>query len=217
MEILSNVDLEETLLEQLISSGRDGHDVARAHHNDPGSNGFTFGNDRYHRSCELAKIALETHGFAVRRVGAALHALRGSIELHFATARTSDVQAPSSFDMNTDARIAAGAKNFFVQPSLEGIDEALRYMTQIIHLVWSGNEVDGLIAVHLGRLVAFSDQRVVWNEIKRIDTTELDQSADKHLKSTASRDYADQDEPVLGLSVIPRVTPDGERTHGIEK
>jgi len=217
MEILSGVELEETLLEQLISSGKSGHDVARAHHNDPGSNGFTFGNDRYHRSCELAKIALENHGFAVRRVGAALHATRGSLELHFATARAADVQIPSSFDTNTDTRKEAGRRNVMIQPSLEGIDEAAQPMRQIIHLVWSGNELNGLIAVHVGRLVASSDQRVVWNEIRRIDGIDSDRNADNELISTVSSNYADQEEPVLRLSVIQSSVTVGEQTHGVKK
>lgn len=212
MEILIGLELEDELIEQLISSGRSGHEVAQAHHNDPGSNGFTFGNDRYHRSCELARIPLEKYGFNIKRMGAALHALRGTIELHFATARTSNVEIPASFDTNTDSRVAAAQSNAMIQLSLEGIEEALP-RRQIFHWVWSGNEASGLIAVHVGRLVANSDHGVVWDVVRRIDGIELDLNATHDVPPVVSPNYADQEEPILKLSVIESSDIAGDRTH----
>ena len=65
MNVLSGVNLTDSLLAAFVACGRDGHNIALAHQNDPGSNGFTFGTDRYHRSCELLKDHLEAAGFTL--------------------------------------------------------------------------------------------------------------------------------------------------------
>lgn len=202
MEILGGVDVEQALLERLVASGQLGHEVALAHNNDPGSNAFTFGNDRYHRSCETAKIALDEYGFKVRRAGAALYGIREGVEIHFATARTADIHARSSFDPVTDARVAAGLNNASVQPPFEGIDDLLPPRRQILHVVWSGNDAIGLVATHIGRLVTFSETHVVWDQVKRIDRIDMPRSNTETMP-LAPVTYADQAEPALDLTPMP--------------
>lgn len=202
MEILKGVEIERELLERLVVSGQLGHEVALAHNNDPGSNAFTFGNDRYHRSCETSKLALEECGFHVRRSGAALYGIRNGVEIHFATARTADVHTPSSFDPNTDARIAAGLNNATVQQPFEGIDELLPPRRQILHVVWSGNDAIGLVATHIGRLVTFSETHVVWDEVSRIDRIDA-RRTNAEETSLDPVTYADQIEPSLDLTAVP--------------
>lgn len=201
MEILTGVDLEQGFLERLVAGGQLGHEVALAHNNDPGSNAFTFGNDRYHRSCETAKLDLEEYGFNVRRAGAALYGIRDGVEIHFATARTADVHTPSSFDPNTDARIAAGLKNATIQQPFDGIDELLPPRRQILHVVWSGNDAIGLVATHIGRLVTFSETHVVWDEVRRIDHIDTPRSS-AETTPLAPVTYADQAEPTLDLTAV---------------
>src|SRR6266568_5176890 len=112
MEIGDGVELDDGLVQALIGCGREGHRIAQAHHNDPGSNGFTFGTDRYQRSTELAVEVLKNEGFSTSRRGAGLIARREGIELHFAVARGTNLADPASFDADSSpARRKAGATN----------------------------------------------------------------------------------------------------------
>src|SRR4051794_34757582 len=101
MRISDGVDLEGSLVAALVSCGRTAHEIAQDHHLDLGSNGNTFGNDRYHRGAELAREALVDHGFTCHRRGAALIARRGSLELQFAVARGQDLRDAAAFDADS--------------------------------------------------------------------------------------------------------------------
>lgn len=202
MEVIPGVHLEESLLVAFVDCGHQGHDTALAHHNDPGSNGFTFGVDRYQRSCELLKDPLEMHGFRVWSKGAGLRASRDDVELHFATARTADVESGFSFDRTTESRIEAGRFNSLVQPPLDGLSESDFPSRQIVHTVWSGNTTRGLIAVNVGRLIADGAESVGWEVVRRIDRDgEYAPSAEATVVRE-SRAYTDQPEPELVLDVV---------------
>ena len=101
MDIGPGVTVEDELVLRLVGCGREAHDIARAHHNDPGSNGHTFGLDRYQRGTELAKGPLREYGFQVKRRGAGLLARRDDLELQFAVARGDDLNDPSDFDADS--------------------------------------------------------------------------------------------------------------------
>jgi hypothetical protein len=216
MNVLSGVTLKDSLLAAFVSCGRDGHNIALAHQNDPGSNGFTFGTDRYHRSCELLKDPLEAHGFTLFSKGAGLRARKGDLELHFATAKTADVAAPSSFDNRTDSRVWAGQVNagygrkamytseYF--PTLDGLGEDDLPSRRIIHTVWSGDQARGLIAVHVGRLITETPDTVVWGEVNRIDLDGVFVPAASGSIDKGGSTYSDQPEPDLGLTVRDRDT-----------
>jgi hypothetical protein len=204
MEIIEGVEVEDSLLTVFVEMGRLGHDIALAHHNDPGSNGFTFGVDRYQRSCELLKDELEAHGFRVRNKGAGLRATRDALELHFATAKTADVEASFSFDRTTDSRVDAGRSNSVVQSTLDGLDYMALPGRQIIHTVWSGNSTDGLIAVNVGRLVVESNDTVTWSAVRRIDKNGVFAPSEAIVIDTAAPTYIEQPVPELGLESIAR-------------
>src|SRR5580700_11382658 len=101
MEIGPDVELDDELVKALVGCGRQGHRIAQAQDNEPGSNGFTFGTDRYQRSTELAVEILKDEGFAVSRRGAGLIARRVGLELQFAVARGADLSDPASFDADS--------------------------------------------------------------------------------------------------------------------
>lgn len=216
MEILQGVDLDEVLLGACIMAGRQGHDIALAHHNDPGANGFTFGSDRYHRACELLKEALLAHGFRIYSKGAALHARRGDVEMRFATAKSPDLTAPSSFDMRTKSRLQAGMHNVALSVQVEGLEELLPTPAKIVYVVWSGDPGQGLTAVHIGHLVSFTDNDVQWEELKRIDSTDWTASIDLQQDDTTLVPYIHQQDPGLGLSVVAE-EQEGKRADGTEK
>ncbi|WP_270239785.1 hypothetical protein [Kocuria marina] len=216
MEILQGIDLDEALLDACIKAGRQGHEIALAHHNDPGANGFTFGSDRYHRACELLKEALQAHGFRLHPKGAALHARRGDVELRFATAKSSDLTAPSSFDMTTKSRLEAGNQNLAVASQIEGLEELLPAARKIAHVVWSGDPGQGLTAVHIGHLVSSDESHVQWDELKRIDSRIWATVADLQQDETRVVPYTHQQDPGLGLSVVEE-EQEGRRADGTEK
>ncbi|WP_176338521.1 hypothetical protein [Kocuria salina] len=216
MEILHGVDLDEALLGSCITAGRQGHEIALAHHNDPGANGFTFGSDRYHRSCELLKKALLAHGFRICSKGAALHARRGDVELRFATAKSPDLTAPSSFDMTTPSRLEAGNQNIAVAAQIEGLEELLPAARKIAHVVWSGDPGQGLTAVHIGHLVSLDEKHVQWSELKRIDSTNWATVPGLQQDDTTVVPYAHQQDPGLGLSVVEE-EQEVNRADGTEK
>ncbi|HIX00862.1 MAG TPA: hypothetical protein H9871_12060, partial [Candidatus Nesterenkonia stercoripullorum] len=45
----------------LVEAGRTGLETALVHHTAPWSNGYSFGSDRHHRSCEMAREAVQDH------------------------------------------------------------------------------------------------------------------------------------------------------------
>ncbi len=197
MQIGPDVDLEEAMVSALVTCGREGHRVAQAHHNDPGSNGFTFGTDRYQRATQLAVEVLSNEGFGVARRGAGLVARRGDLELQFAVARGTDLTNPASFDADSSpARRKAGASNA-TQLTFDGMPH--RQAASIVHVVWSGTPETGQTAVHAGRLVMGAGERLDWAVLVRLD----EPAAGSHEESTRAADvpsYTDQPEPTLYLS-----------------
>ncbi|MGV8965364.1 MAG: hypothetical protein ACOH2F_03720 [Cellulomonas sp.] len=162
MELENGAVVEDTLMRALVDCGAEAHAVARAHHNDPGSNGFTFGADRFHRAAQLSCEPLRDHGFKVTRRGAGLIARRDGLEIQFATAKPGDLHDPSNFDAGSSAaRRDVAALNTYVQPSLEGLPEPPR----IMHVVWSGSLEDGLTALHIGRLIEERNGQLIWAEL----------------------------------------------------
>jgi hypothetical protein len=201
MSLLDQLDLHD-VVDALISGGGEGHDIAVAHSAERGSNAFTFGNDRYHRSSEITKELIEIAGFRPRMVGGGHRAERDGIELWFATARGVDVTQRASFDFTTDARVHAGTVN--VQPYMDGLGEEDLPTRTIIHVVWSGDSLNGMTAVHLGRLGTISPGSVDWRELVRID------SLSGHTPTTRvsdvlipQRSYDDQ--PIPSFDIAPRV------------
>ncbi|WP_166793324.1 hypothetical protein [Cryobacterium lactosi] len=217
MEIISGVVVEDSLLAVFVEMGRLGHNIALAHHNDPGSNGFTFGVDRYQRSCELVKDELEAHGFRVRNKGAGLRATRDALELHFATAKTADVEASFSFDRTTDSRIDAGRSNSLVQSTLDGLDHVALPGRQIIHTVWSGNSTNGLIAVNVGRLVVENNETVTWSAVRRIDKNGVFEPSEAIVIEGAATTYIEQPMPELGLEAIAREPKESNESRHAEQ
>jgi len=194
MEIGPDVELNEDLARSLVVCGREGHRIAQAHHNDPGSNGFTFGTDRYQRSTELAVDILKDQGFTVTRRGAGLVARRAGLELQFAVARGADLSDPASFDANSSpARRKAGASNV-TQLSFDGMPEP--GAGPIVHVVWSGTPEAGQTAVHAGRLVTGAEDRLDWAVLVRLDGPAG--STPKEAADVAGLPiYTDQPEPTL--------------------
>lgn len=188
------MEIEDDLVAALVRCGHEGHRVAQAHHNDPGSNGFTFGTDRYQRSTELAIEILRDGGFSVIRRGAGLIARREGLELQFAVARGADLSDPASFDADSSpARRKAGATNA-TQLAFDGMPQ--RDAGPIVHVVWSGTPEAGQTAVHAGRLVAGAGDRLDWSVLVRFDEPPLaDQAGTAGVVAAPS--YADQPEPAL--------------------
>ena len=194
MEIGPGVDLDDEMVNALVRCGREGHRVAQAHHNDPGSNGFTFGTDRYQRSTELAVVVLREQGFSVTRRGAGLIARREGLELQFAVARGTDLSDPASFDADSSpARRKAGAMNA-TQLAFDGMTQ--REAGPIVHVVWSGTPEAGQTAVHAGRLVAGVGDHLDWSALIRLDEPAHADQLDR-AGAGASPSYADQPEPAL--------------------
>lgn len=197
VEIGDGVELDDGLAHALIGCGRDGHRIAQAHHNDPGSNGFTFGTDRYQRSTELAIEVLKNEGFSTSRRGAGLIARREGIELHFAVARGTDLTDPASFDADSSpARRKAGAMNAN-QLTLDGMPEG--EAEPIFHVVWSGTPEAGQTAVHAGRLVTGAGDRLDWAVLVQLDGHASDNQQEV-AEAVAVPTYTDQPEPTLILA-----------------
>lgn len=213
MEILPGVDLPDDLLAAFVEAGGTGHEIALAHHTDPWSNGYTFGADRYHRSCEMAREAVEDHGFSIHPKGAAFYARRNGIELRFATAKSPDLWSPSSFDMTTRSRLQAGRKNHSLTPQVAELAELLPPETKVVHVVWSGDSGHGLTAVHVGHLVTLDENHVQWNGLARIDQTDWKSAVElEHLGAT-TLSYTQQKEPDLELSSITPDVQEGTQGH----
>jgi hypothetical protein len=160
--------LEDSLVSALVECGRQAHEVAMAHQLDPGSNGFTFGADRYHRATELITPVLEEHGFVLKRQGGGMTAHKDGLELQFATARGVDLRNRSHFDMGSSpARHRAALANTYLQDSLPGIDAG--GAESVIHVIWSGDVHAGLTAVYVGKLISSSAQHLEWEDLIRVD------------------------------------------------
>lgn len=208
MQVLNGVELDRALLDAFIERGEQAHEIARAHHNDPGSNGFTFGTDRFQRACELVRGDLEDAGFRVYSKGAGLRAERDGLTLHFATARTADVDAPSSFDRHTDSRLEAATFNALSPLPGLGFDELPA--VSAVHVVWSGNSAAGLLAVHVGRLTLESGGVVSWAEVRRIDTLTGSDGETESASDSPAPSYLDQPEPSLELGLRDQGEGEGE-------
>lgn len=207
MEIGDGVRIHDGLVQALVGCGREGHRIAQAHHNDPGSNGFTFGTDRYQRSTELAVEVLKNEGFSTSRRGAGLIARREGVELHFAVARGTDLTDPASFDADSSpARRKAGAANA-TQLILDGMPEG--EAEPIVHVVWSGTPEAGQTAVHAGRLVTGAGDHLDWAALVRLDGP-APESQQEVAKAVAVPTYTDQPEPTLILAAKSGVAQSDE-------
>jgi hypothetical protein len=200
MSLLVKLDLLP-IIDYLVEGGRAGHEIAVDHTAERGSNGFTFGSDRYHRSCEITKDAIQTLGFTPFMVGGGHRARRDGVELWFATAKAVDVHQRDSFDFSTDARLEAGTMN--VQPYLDGLQEEDLASRQIVHVVWSGDPINGLTAVHVGKLARISSKLVDWRELERIDLlVERSSRASAHRSARVATTYDAQPLPMLDLAPL---------------
>lgn len=209
MELLPGVSIPRDLVLAIVDAARMGHRLAQSHHNDPGSNGYTFGSDRYHRTCELAREALEAGGWSVRTHGAGHRARKGDLELWFATARTADVHAPSSFDNRSDSRLDAGNINGWLQPRLDGLEDEEVPAGQVVHFVFSGNSSAGLLAVHAGRLVSATESSVEWLDVRRVDTLDASGAAEPEQPDVAAAPPAYDAQPEPSIDLPPK-TPAAE-------
>lgn len=192
------MSLEDDLLTRLVDCGKVAHDIGRAHHNDPGSNGHTFGLDRYQRATELARNPLEDHGFQVTRRGAGLIARRGDLVVQFAVARGDDLTDPADFDADSSpARRRAGHTNAGQQLTLDGMPA----QETVVHVVWSGNPTDGQTAVHVGRLLMSSRtvERLTWETLIRVDQPTPPAGGREEPTRGALPSYLEQPEPTLEL------------------
>lgn len=196
------LEIEDSLIGKLIRCGDEAHEIAKAHHLDPGSNGFTFGSDRYHRATELVTPALQDHDFHVSRMGGGLRATRDGLELHFGTARGVDLSNRSNFDINSSpARQRAGLSNVFIQDAFEGISGG--HLAHIIHVIWSGDADAGLTAVYVGKLVAASGQHLDWEDLIRVDSTGVEVALDNlTAEAIPMPTYENQPEPVFELGLM---------------
>jgi hypothetical protein len=197
MEIGPDVVLDDSLIVALVACGRQAHEIAQAHQNDPGSNGFTFGTDRYQRGTELAVSPLVDHGYDVRRRGAGLRARRDDVEVHFAVARGNDLTDPANFDADSSpARRRAAHQNSGQMP-LDGMPGPAA--EHIVHVVWSGTPAAGLTGVHVGRLILGAGDRLDWAVLVPVGdaaSTAVVTGAASDVVTT----YAEQPVPVLELS-----------------
>lgn len=197
MDIGPDITLDDALITALVDCGRQAHEVAQAHQNDPGSNGFTFGTDRYQRATELAMEPLTDHGYDVRRRGAGLIASRDGIELHFAVARGNDLTDPASFDADSSPARRRAAHLNSGQLPFDGMPAPAA--DHVVHLVWSGTRDAGLTAVHVGRLVLGAGDRLDWSVLLRVDAA----TTEALVPGTATEPvttYAQQPVPALELS-----------------
>ncbi|MCO4252189.1 hypothetical protein [Pseudarthrobacter raffinosi] len=202
MIMRDGLEIEDSLIKELVRCGDEAHEIAKAHHLDPGSNGFTFGGDRYHRATELVTPALQDHDFRVSRKGAGLRAKRDDLELHFGTARGADLTNRAHFDIDSSpARHRAGQANVFVQSAFDGMTGDSS--TQIIHVIWSGDVDAGLTAVYVGKLVSSSGQHLQWEDLRRVDSTGAELSLNNLVSEAIPMPtYEEQPEPIFELGLV---------------
>lgn len=206
---VGNIFLEDDLVEELVDCGRRAHDVARVHSNDPGSNGFTWGTDRYQRSTQLAMDdVFPRFGFTSGRRGAGLVAQRGDVQLQFAVAKGVDLTNPESFDAGSSlARRKAGRYNAD-QSMLTGLEVPGVAGEPVLHVVWSGDRDRGLTAVHIGRLVLSAKDALDWAVLERVSYRESLSEANQDSTTDADLDtaptYGNQPEPEVPVERRPR-------------
>lgn len=196
------LQLEDSLISAFIQCGREAHEIALTHHLDPGSNGYTFGGDRYHRATELISPILVEHDFRVKRQGGGLTAERDGLQLQFATARGADLRNRLHFDMGSSpARYRAAFVNTFVQESIPGIHAGPGL--GVLHVIWSGDVDSGLTAVYVGKLISPSAKHVDWEDLVRIDkdgkTTPLEGIS---LAERSMLSYDEQPVPTFELGLL---------------
>ena len=196
------LEISDVVQRAIVDGAREGHEVALAHDSDPGANPYTFGNDRYHRSCELIKQRLESFGLTPRMEGAGHRARAENYELWFSTARSIDVTDRSSFDFTSETKIEAGTANMATY--LPGMDHDSVPGREIVHVVLSGNNERGLTAVHLGRLISVGSRYVTWaDDLQRIDNIITQDAVATTEVTTTATSYLDQPEPLIPLEAVP--------------
>lgn len=205
MLMRDGLHLEDSLIASFVLCGRQAHDIALAHHLDPGSNGYTFGSDRYHRATELVSPILEDFDFRLKRQGGGLVAERDGLQLQFATARGVDLRNKSHFDMGASpARHRAASANTFVQEAIPGMYAGLSL--GVLHVIWSGDVESGLTAVYLGKLNSPSAQHLDWEDLVRIDsdgqTMQLDDISSAELTVLS---YDEQPVPIFELGLLEQM------------
>jgi len=166
MELAVGYSIEESLVEALIDAGRVAHAVAADHDASPGSNGFTFGADRYHRACELALEPLHDHGFTTHRVGAGLTASRNGTSLSFATARGHDLEDRAVFDPD-NSKLRKQAIQINTTAVQDSLDLGLP-VPRMFHVVWCGNRSHGLTEVITGCLVGGRHTHMTWTDLHTV-------------------------------------------------
>jgi hypothetical protein len=202
MTLVDRFGLSSALLRAIVDAGEEGHRIAVAHDSEPGANPYIFGTERYHRSSEIMKPALEVHGLTVWMDGAGHRARSDDYELRFCTAKSVDVQDRRSFDFTTEAKIEAGTTN--MASYLPGMDPETVPGRVIIHVVLSGDSERGLTAVHLGRLIAIGDRCVTWgDDLQRIDDLTAEQPRTVATETAPALSYDDQPEPLIPLELQP--------------
>lgn len=198
MEIGPGIELDDEVIAVLVACGQKGHEIAQAHHNDPGSNGFTFGVDRYQRSTEHVQKRLGDRGFTMKRRGAGLIARRGELELQFAVARGTDLTDRAAFDADSaPGRRRAGAVNA-KQLTLDGMSDG--QASWIVHIVWSGTPEAGQTAVHAGRLVSVGERHLSWAALVSLDAPPIGGVQEASTGARTALAYTNQPEPDLHLS-----------------
>lgn len=202
MTLSERLEISDAVQRAIVDGAREGHGVALAHDSDPGANPYTFGNDRYHRSCELIKQRLESFGLTPRMEGAGHRARAKNYELWFSTARSIDVTDRSSFDFTSETKIEAGTANMAAY--LPGMDHDSVPGREIVHVVLSGNNEQGLTAVHLGRLISVGSRYVTWaDDLQRIDNIGTHDAVAVTKVTTTATSYLDQPEPLIPLEAVP--------------
>ncbi|WP_372698717.1 hypothetical protein [Arthrobacter sp. JSM 101049] len=202
MKMSDGVEIEDSLIKELIRFGEKAHEIAKAHHLDPGSNNFTFGSDRYHRATELIIPALQEHNFRVTRKGGGLRATQEGLELHFGTARGADLRNRSNFDIDSSpARHRAGLANAFSQTAFDGLSEF--NSNSVLHVIWSGDVDAGLTAVYVGKLMTTSNQHLDWEDLIRVDNAGTELTLDRMpADAIPMPTYESQPEPTFELGLV---------------
>ncbi len=152
MDLAPGYTIEDSLADALLHAGDVAHSIAVDNHAlRGGSNGFTFGAERYHRARQLARGPLEDHGFDLIQNGAGLMGRRGNLTLAFATARGRVSDGPVTFDTESSQvrRDASVVNSIAFQ---DGLDLGLK-LPRVFHYVWCGTPTQGLTGVFTGCLV----------------------------------------------------------------
>ncbi|GIG21747.1 hypothetical protein Cch01nite_24710 [Cellulomonas chitinilytica] len=200
MDLAPGYTIEDSLADALLHAGDVAHSIAVDNHALRGSNGFTFGAERYHRARQLARGPLEDHGFDLIQNGAGLMGRRGNLTLAFATARGRVSDGPVTFDTESSQvrRDASVVNSIAFQ---DGLDLGLK-LPRVFHYVWCGTPTQGLTGVFTGCLVKLTGGRAEWAEVRVVyDAEPVGLGDDQDIVETT---YASQPEPEL--DVKPRRT-----------